>query len=101
MFALPPSAEQQEPREMMDTKTARAKPIGHTDNRVIEVAYALAKSKSDESAHEIMHGIPRAILPELLKHMKAHSNLFPPAIHAMVAGGIDAPQVSKAEALFS
>lgn len=86
---------------MANNTTERAKPIGFTDNRVIEVAYALAKSKSDENAHGIVHGIAPAILPALLKHMKEHANLFTPAIHAMVIGASDAPRASKAEAMFS
>jgi hypothetical protein len=86
---------------MANNATERAKPIGFTDNRVIEVAYALAKSKTDENAHEILRGIPPALLPALLKHMKEHANLFAPAIHAMASGAIDAPRASKAEALFS
>ena len=86
---------------MANNTTERAKPIGFTDNRVIEVAYALAKSKTDENAHEIMRGISPAILPALVKHMKEHSNLFTPATHAMVIGAIDARAVSRAEAMFS
>jgi hypothetical protein len=86
---------------MVMNATERAKPIGYTESGVIEAAYALAKSKSDENARQIVNDVSRAILPALLKHMKEHSNLFSPAIHAMVEDGVSAPQASKAEALFS
>jgi hypothetical protein len=85
----------------MDIKNERVKPIGHTDIRVIEVAYALAKTQSEENAREILRDVPRAIYPELRKHMKEHANLFTAAIHAMVASAIDEPKLTKAEALFS
>jgi hypothetical protein len=86
---------------MIGNATERAKPIAYTDNRVIEAAYALAKSKSDEIARQIVNDIPRAIMPALLKHMKEHSNLFSSTTHAMVADGVNTPQASKVEALFS
>jgi predicted nucleic acid-binding protein len=86
---------------MVMNATKRAKPVGYTDNKVIEAAYALAKSKSEENARQIVNEITRSILPALLKHMKEHSNLFSSAIHAMVADGVNAPAASKAEALFS
>ena len=85
----------------MANNKERAKPIGHTDIRVIEAAYALAKTQNEENAREILHAVPRSILPELVKHMKQHLNLFTPAIHAMVARAVDAPMVTKAEALFT
>jgi hypothetical protein len=85
---------------MANNVSERAKPLGATHNRMIEAAYALAKSKSEENAHEIMRSIPPTLLPALLKHMKEHANLFSPAIHAMVVGAIDPPQASRAEALF-
>ena len=85
----------------MAMNTERAKPIGHTDIRVIEAAYALAKTQNEENAREILHAVPHEILAELLKHMKQHLNLFTPAIHAMVANAVDAPKLTKAEALFT
>jgi|HubBroStandDraft_5_1064220.scaffolds.fasta_scaffold517458_1 hypothetical protein len=83
----------------MDMKNERAKPIGHTDIRVIEVAYALAKTQNEDNAREILRDVPRALYPALRKHMKEHANLFTAAIHAMVA--VDEPKRTKAEALFS
>jgi hypothetical protein len=85
----------------MVTKNDRAKPIGHTDIRVIEAAYALAKTQNDENAREILSGVTPSIFPALLKHMREHANLFTPAIHAMVARGVDAPKLTKAQTLFS
>ena len=85
----------------MDIKNERAKPIGHTDIRVIEIAYALAKTQNEENAREILRDVPRTIYPELRKHMKEHANLFTAAIHALVASATDEPKLTKAEALFS
>jgi hypothetical protein len=85
----------------MSIKTERVKPIGHTDIRVIEAAYALAKAQNEDNAREILQAVPHAILPALQKHMKEHANLFTPAIRAIMASAIDAPKVTKAEALFS
>jgi hypothetical protein len=85
----------------MDMKNERAEPIGHTDIRVIEAAYALAKTKNEENAREILRGVPHEIYPALRKHMKEHANLFTVAIHAMVVSAADEPKLTKAEALFS
>jgi hypothetical protein len=62
---------------------------------------ALAKTQNDENAREILRAVPHSTHPALLKHMKEHANLFTAAIHAIVAGSVDAPKSSPAEALFS
>src|ERR1700722_1373170 len=98
-FGRPPTIRTAPP--MVEIKAKRAKPIGYTDIRVIEAAYALAKTQNDEDAREILRALPHSIYPELLKHMKEHANLFTAAIHAIVAGSVDAPKSSPAEALFS
>jgi hypothetical protein len=85
---------------MVEIKAKRARPIGYTDIRVIEAAYALAKTQNEENAREILRAVPHSIYPALLKHMKEHANLFTAAIHAIVAGGV-ASKSSPAEALFS
>ena len=79
----------------------RAKPIDHTDVEIQEAAYALAKAKTVEAATDILREIPSGNYAALMKHMREHPNLFLPEVRAVVAKAIDAPSVTKAEALFS
>jgi hypothetical protein len=79
----------------------RAEEIGHTDIHVIEIAYQLAKTQNEENAREILSAVPPSLLPELAQHMRAHMNLFTPAIHDMVESAPVAHKMTKAEALFT
>jgi hypothetical protein len=85
----------------MTINKERAQPIGYTDIRVIDAAYALSKTQNEDNAREILQGVPPSILPALRKHMTAHANLFTAAIHAMVAKGPEEPKLAQAKALFS
>jgi hypothetical protein len=67
---------------------------------VISAAYALAKAKSGTDAVAIMQTVPHAAYAALKAHMSARPNLFSPEVHAAVASCVDAPKLSKAEALF-
>jgi hypothetical protein len=78
-----------------------AKPIGSGDINVIQAAYALAKAQSDQSAAEVMRGVPTASFPALKEHLKSHPNLFTPEVLAVVARFIAAPKTSAVEALFA
>jgi hypothetical protein len=79
----------------------RAKSIGFIEPDVIELAYKLTKAKSEQEAIAIMRDIPSGTYPALMKHMHTHRNLFIPEVHMAVAMAVDAPKLSKAEALFS
>jgi hypothetical protein len=68
---------------------------------VIPAAYALAKAKSEQEAILIMQTIPRAIFAALKSHMNTRPNLFLPEVRKAVDRVIEAPKMSKAEALFA
>jgi hypothetical protein len=88
---------------MVASKALRlsATPIGSANIEVIQAAYALSKARSEQAATEIMQSIPAAIYSALAKHMHERPNLFLPEVHAAATRLIEAPKVSKAEALFA
>jgi hypothetical protein len=68
---------------------------------VIPAAYALAKAKSEHEAIMIMQTIPRGIYAALRTHMNGRPNLFLPEVRKAVDRIVEAPKMSRAEALFA
>jgi hypothetical protein len=78
----------------------RSAVVGDPPDSVISIGYALAKAKSATDAGAIMQTIPHASYSALKAYMNARPNLFLPEVHTAVASVMDAPKLSKAEALF-
>jgi hypothetical protein len=94
------SFKHRKPRKMAVLKPQRSAVVGDAPDSVISIGYALAKAKSATDAGTIMQTVPHASYAALKAHMNARPNLFLPEVHAAVASVLDAPKLSKAEALF-
>ena len=68
---------------------------------LISAGYALAKAKCGADVVAIMQTVPHVAHAALKAHMSTRPNLFLPEVHAAVANFMDAPKLSKAEALFA
>jgi hypothetical protein len=75
--------------------------VADAPDSVISAAYAIAKAKSATEAGAIMQTVPRASYAALRAHMNSRPNLFLPEVHVAIASFMDAPRLSKAEALFA